>query len=446
MLLPITKEVNSNGHLIIGGCDVCDLGKKYGTPLYILDIKTIKGQCRSYKESFNFPDTKTEMIYASKAFASIALCQLIKKEGLSIDVSSGGELYTAVKSGFLPEKIYFHGNNKTVDEINYGLKEKVGCFIVDNFYELEILEKLCAKKDIRQKIMLRITPGIKAYTHKYIETGSINSKFGFSMYGDIAFDAVKKVSSMDNLELIGLHSHIGSQIFNLSCYGKLINIMFRFLKELKDKLNLNINQLNIGGGLGIKYIPEDKPSSIDDLSKIVYKAVKDNEKKYDIRLDKIYIEPGRSIVGNAGLTLYEVGVVKEIPKVKNYICVDGGMSDNIRPILYQAKYYAYIASRMNSYDTSSNNKGDSNLLKRYSIVGKHCESGDVIIEDIILPEVKTGDLIAVGATGAYCYSMASNYNGQPKSAVIAVENGKSWIWTERQVYKDLIIKDRKLYE
>lgn len=436
MLLPVTGEVNKKGHLVIGGCDVVDLQKKYGTPLYIIDITTIENQCRSYKDSFNFSDLDSEIIYASKAFISLAMCQLIRKMGLSLDVSTGGELYIALKSGFPADRIFFHGNNKSEHEIEYALKNKVGCFVVDNFDELRVLEVLCKKYNLKQKIMLRITPGIKTSTHEYIQTGKVESKFGFGLQHDIAYEAVRKSATSNNLILTGLHAHIGSQIFNLTCYEKLTEVMLKFIKEIKDRLKINITHLNIGGGLGIKYTPEDNPPTIEYFSKVIYKAIKKYEKKYDLRIDKIYLEPGRSIVGNSGITLYKVGNIKEIPGVKNYISVDGGMSDNIRPMLYKAKYHAYLANRT----------GDENDSKTYSIVGKHCESGDVLIENIVLSRIRVGDLIAIAATGAYCYSMANNYNGQPKSAVVAVKDGKSWVWIEREKYENLILGNRDLYE
>ena len=443
MLMPVTSKVNSRGHLVIGGCDTVELQQKYGTPVYVIDIATIKKQCRSYKESFNFTDLEAEVIYASKAFAGIAICQLIGKEGLSLDVSTGGELYIALKSGFPADRIFFHGNNKSKSEIEYSLENKVGCFIVDNFKELEYLNRLCKKYNLNQKIMLRITPGIKASTHEYIQTGMIESKFGFGLHHNGALSAVEKAAASSNLTLVGFHAHVGSQIFNLACYSKLVEVMFKFIRDVKNKLGLNISHINVGGGLGIKYIPEDEPPAIDDLSRVIYQAVKKNEKRYGIKLDKVYLEPGRSIVGNSGMTFYEVGVIKEIPGVKNYISVDGGMSDNIRPMLYKAKYNACIANKMGNDGSAKDYK---RLCKTYSIVGKHCESGDVLIPDIALPDVCVGDLIAIAATGAYCYSMASNYNGQPKSAVVAVEDGKSWVWIKREEYKDLILGDRELYE
>lgn len=441
MILPITSENNQNGHLVIGGNDVLKLREKYGTPLYILDIATIKNKCQSYRNNFTFSDLDVGIIYAAKAFICTAMCELIAREGLGLDVSTGGELFIALASGFPADRIYFHGNNKSVEEIQYGLESKVGYFMVDNFSELETLGKLCQKNNIRQKIMLRINPGIKANTHEYMQTGQIGSKFGFSLNSNVALEAVKKVSQYKNLELTGIHAHIGSQIFNLSCYGRLIEVFIKFIREVRDKLGVSITRINIGGGLGVKYTPEDKPSSIEDLAKIVYDAVRKYQKKFDVSLDKLYLEPGRSIIGNAGVTLYKVGVVKKIDGVKNYILIDGGMSDNIRPMLYQAKYYAYIANRMED----CKNIEDGRKI-HYSIAGRHCESGDVIIDDIKLPPVSSGDFIVVATTGAYCYSMSSNYNGQPKSAVVAVENGKSWVWIKRQTYKDLVMGDVRLYE
>jgi diaminopimelate decarboxylase len=441
MILPITSEINREGHMVIGGNDVLKLKEKYGTPLYIVDIATVKNQCRSYKKNFTFSNLDVDIIYAVKAFICTAMCQLMDKEGLGLDVSTGGELFVALNSGFPADRIYFHGNNKSGEEIRYGLESKVGFFMVDNFIELETLGKLCETNNIRQKIMLRINPGIKTDTHEYIQTGQINSKFGFGLHNNAAMEALKKVIQYKQLELTGIHAHIGSQIFNLSCYDSLIEVMVKFIKEVRDKLGVSITRINIGGGLGVKYTPEDKPSSIEDLAKIVYDAAVKYQKKFECKLDRLYLEPGRSIIGNAGVTLYEIGAVKEINGAKKYILVDGGMSDNIRPMLYQAKYDAYIANRMED----SKNIEDSRKVN-YSIVGKHCESGDVIISDIKLPPVSSGDFIVVATTGAFCHALSSNYNSQPKSAVVAVEDGNSWAWIKRQTYKDLVMGDVRLYE
>jgi len=458
MLLPVTTGINEDGIITIGGCDVASLKAKYGTPLYIIDLDTLKKQCETYLSSFNFFGYQTEIIYASKAFCALPMCQYIKQQGLSIDVSTGGELYTVLRSGFGPDKIFFHGNNKSLEEIKFGLEYKVGTFIVDNLNEMETINYLAGERSMRQDIMLRITPGIKAHTHKYIQTGAIESKFGFGLYEGIAMDAVKKAINMENINITGFHAHIGSQIFNIEVYDKLIDTMLGFIREVKDATGFEAETLNIGGGLGIRYVPQDQPSSIEEFAAVVYGALEKYSTAHGVKIDKICLEPGRSIIGNAGTTLYEVGVVKVIPRLKNYIAVDGGMSDNIRPVLYQAKYQAYIANRAayagkitngDAENTGPEGKGgpsgDAEPVK-YTIVGKHCESGDVIIEDIMLPAVKERDLILVGSTGAYCYSMSSNYNGQPRSAVISVKDGKSCTWVERQSYEDLIIKDKKLNE
>jgi diaminopimelate decarboxylase len=449
MILPLTSKINSKKHLTIGGNDVIELGNRYGTPLYIMDIEALKKQCRSYRENFSFSDIDVDVIYAGKAFLCTAMCQLIEKEGLGLDVSSGGELFIALNGGFPAERIYFHGNNKSPEEIKYGLESGTGHFMVDNFTELEMLGRFCSRSAKRQKIMLRVNPGIKADTHEYIQTGKLNSKFGFGIHSGAALEAVKRVKQYDCLELTGIHAHIGSQIFNISCYEKLIEVMIKFIKDVRDVHGISITGINIGGGLGIKYTSDDRPSGIEDLAGVVYGAVLKYSGKFNVRLDRLYIEPGRSIVGNAGVTLYKAGTVKEVNDSKKYIIVDGGMSDNIRPMLYQAKYSAYVANKMDDSESSrvSDNSNDSEASKiHYSIAGKHCESGDIIISDIELPAVSEGDFIVVAATGAYCYSMSSNYNGQPKSAIVAVEDGKNWLWVKRQTYKDLVMGDVRLYE
>ncbi len=439
MLLPVTCMVNSKGNMEIGGLDVLDLKDQYKTPLHIIDIKTVKEQCSQYVQCFHFNDLEAEIVYASKAFCSIAMCQLIAQQGLAIDVSTGGELFIALSAGFPSKNIYFHGNNKSEEEIKFGLSNRVGAFIVDHFEEIECIDALAKQSDIVQDIMIRITPGIKASTHEYIQTGKNESKFGFGLSTNEAIKAVKKILAKKNIRLIGIHAHIGSQIFNIAPYEKLIEVMAAFLKEIKKKFAYEIGQINIGGGLGVKYLEEDKPSSISDLAQLAYHAVKKYAKKFDVDIKKIYLEPGRSIIGNAGITVYDVGVVKQIPGIKTYISVDGGMSDNIRPILYQAKYSPYLANRMDAMQ-----KKDGFL--KYSIVGKHCESGDIVVADAALPEVHAKDTIAIATTGAYCYSMSSNYNGQIKGAVIAVEDQKSRVWIERQNNNDLIKGHRKLNE
>ncbi len=459
MLLPVTSSIDEKGVLNIGGVSLVALKSKYRTPLYVVDIATVKKQCRDYLKFFDFPEYQSEIIYASKAFCTIPMCQLMEKEGLSIDVSNGGELYTALKAGYKPKKIYFHGNNKSWEEINFGMEKSVGTFVVDNFDELEMIGSLAMQKNITQQIMLRITPGIKAHTHEYIQTGAEKSKFGFGIKGGVALEAVKRADELENISLTGFHAHIGSQIFNIEVYDRLIEKLVVLAGDAGNKTGSDIRQLNIGGGLGIRYTEEDQPPGIEDLAGVVHNALNKYTAEHGVRIDRICLEPGRSIIGSAGITLYEVGNIKEISGTKNYIAIDGGMSDNIRPLLYQAEYEAFIAndaSYLGNIDDgdpagsaekpAGQDKKSSINTKKYDIVGKHCESGDVIIKDAVLPySVKSGDLICVAATGAYCYSMSSNYNGQPKNAIAAVEGGKSWLWVERQTYRDLVSKDRRLY-
>ncbi|MEI7616261.1 MAG: diaminopimelate decarboxylase, partial [Actinomycetota bacterium] len=307
MLLPITSKTNSENHLEINGIDFALLVKKYGTPLYVYDIETIKHQCRQYISNFNFEGIKTSIIYASKAFNCIPMCALVRKEGFSIDVSTGGELFIALKSGFEPENIYFHGNNKSEEEIEYGIKSNVGCFIVDNFEELDLLDSAAGINHKVQDILLRITPGIHASTHEYIQTGNEKSKFGFGLSGGVAMEAVKKAFSLKNLKLRGIHSHIGSQIFNVEPYEKLIGVQLKFLAEVKKNFGVTPDWINIGGGLGVKYTPGDNPTSIEDFAILIKNALKKYSDKYNVKIKRLMLEPGRSIAGNAGVSIYKVG-------------------------------------------------------------------------------------------------------------------------------------------
>ncbi|MDD3519623.1 MAG: diaminopimelate decarboxylase [Actinomycetota bacterium] len=440
MLLPLTVRKNNLDHLEIGGIDFKKLAEKYDTPLYVVDIKTVQNQCRDYIKNFINDIFDTEIIYASKAFNCIAMCQLINSEGLSIDVSTGGELFIALKSGFKPSKIYFHGNNKSEKEIEFGVAEKVGCFIVDNFEEIDILDKIAAQKGVIQKIMIRITPGIHASTHEYIQTGKEKSKFGFNVNGGVAMEAVKKIITKKNLKLSGIHSHIGSQIFNIEPYEKLVSVQLNFISRVLKETGHLMDEINIGGGLGVKYLKDDNTSSIAEFAELVKNSVSKYASKYNVKIKKLMLEPGRSIIGNAGIAIYRIGVKKQIPGVHNYISVDGGMSDNIRPVLYGAKYSLFVANKMSIMEESDDNQ----KWEKYTIVGKHCESGDILIEEISLPDLEVGDYIVLPTTGAYCFSMSSNYNGQPRPAVIAVSDKKEQVWIVRESYEDLIKNHKKL--
>ncbi|RJQ30940.1 MAG: diaminopimelate decarboxylase [Actinobacteria bacterium] len=432
MILPSTSKVNKNGHLEIGGCDLALLAANYGTPLFVYDEDTLRGQCRLYKNSFLGLKSNSEVIYASKAFVCLGICQLVNNEGLSIDVSSAGELYTALEAGFSPDKIYFHGNNKTDEELALAVDNKVGIIVVDSFMELSRLKELLNNRGVKQKIYLRITPGIKASTHEYIQTGQEDSKFGFSL-GGAATLAVKKALENNCFNLSGLHAHIGSQIFATRSFSKAVEVIMEFAKTLNEKTGFVMRELDIGGGLGIKYHADDEPSTVEEYAKVISKAVTKQANRLNLQEPKILVEPGRSIVGTAGVTLYTVGTIKEIKGIRTFVSVDGGMSDNLRPMLYDAKYEALLA-----------NKAKAKASQKVTIAGKHCESGDVLIKDAMLPEVEMGDILCTPATGAYGYVMANNYNRQRKPAVVIVKDGQVKELIARESLEDLIRLDKRL--
>ena len=424
-------NVNQEGHLTIGGCDTIEIANKFSTPLYVMHEEKIRENCRLYKEAFlKYYDGKGLPIYASKAFNCLEICRIINDEGLGLDVVSEGELYTALKSGFPPERIHFHGNNKTLTELEMAVKNKVGRIVVDNLYELELLNSVAKENNTTCDISLRIKPGIDAHTHKFIKTGQIDSKFGFSIENNEAFSAVKEAINSSNLNLKELHCHIGSQIFDVEPFKLAAEVMMNFINLINQKLNFNILELNLGGGFGIKYIDIDNPTPYEEYIKAVSSIIKSKSLEYNIPIPFIYIEPGRSIVGEAGITLYKVGAIKEIPNVRTYISIDGSMADNPRYALYQSKYKAVIA-----------NKASKKANKIVTIAGKCCESGDLIQENTPIQDSEVGDIMAVFSTGAYNYSMSSNYNRLPKPAVVMIKDSKPRIIIRRQTMEDIIQND-----
>lgn len=427
MVLPLTAKINKLNHLEIGGCDTVALAQEFGTPLFVFDEETVRQQCRNYLKWFSQSELEVEVIYASKAFVCLALCKVIKEEGLSLDVSSGGELFTAYKAGFPLEKVYLHGNNKTEEELNLALDLGVGCIVVDSFDEINLLERLALVKAKTPRILLRITPGVRSHTHEFLETGEVDSKFGFGLEDGSALAAVKRVLESKNLHLTGLHIHIGSQIYALHSYSRAIEVIMDFSHQIQEETGFSVKELNLGGGLGIKYEATDQPSTIEDYAKVVLGGVTAKARELNLPLPKVMIEPGRSIVGNAGITLYRIGTIKKIPGVRTYISVDGGMSDNLRPLLYGAVYEAILA-----------NKAGEPKSEKVTIAGKHCESGDILIKEALLPKASVGDLLCTPATGAYGYVLANNYNKQPKPAVVMVKKGKAKIIIRRETYEDLI--------
>lgn len=424
-------KVNPNGNLEIGGCDCVALAQKYGTPLYVMDEELIRKNCRTYKNSIEkHYDGNGLVLYASKAFSCKAIYRIVKEEGLGIDVVSGGELYTALSVGFPVEKIYFHGNNKTADELCMALENDIGRIVVDNIYELELLDRLAREYGKRPKILFRIKPGIDAHTHSFIRTGQIDSKFGVALETGEAREIIARALKLAHVEVVGVHCHIGSQIFDSEPFQLAAERLADFIASIRDEFGITLRELNLGGGYGIKYLSNDQPISYDCYIEKVSAEIKRIASEKGVELPFVLMEPGRSIVGEAGITLYTVGAVKDIPGVRKYVSVDGGMGDNPRYALYQAEYEAAVANRP---------AGEPHEL--VTVVGKYCESGDILIKDIMLPRVQPGDTLAVLSTGAYNYSMASNYNRMPRPAVVMVNQGKDTLIIRRESYEDLVRND-----
>ncbi|MCS0786859.1 diaminopimelate decarboxylase [Cytobacillus firmus] len=430
-----TMKVNEKGHLEIGGKDTVDLAGQFGTPLYVYDVALIRERARGFKQTFDKLGIKAQVAYASKAFSTVAMVQLVDEEGLSLDVVSGGELYTALAADFPPERIHFHGNNKSREELEMALKNQVGCIVVDNFYELELLEEICESLAVRTKILLRVTPGIEAHTHDYILTGQEDSKFGFDLQNGQAETALQKALNSSWIETLGLHCHIGSQIFDTTGFILAAKKIFEKMAEWKEKHAYEPIVLNLGGGFGIRYTEDDDPIHASQYVEEIIGEVKKQAEHYSMKMPEIWIEPGRSLVGDAGTTLYQTGSRKEVPNVRNYLAVDGGMSDNIRPALYQAKYEAVLANRVLDKPEET-----------VSIAGKCCESGDMLIWDLPLPKAGDQDLLAVFCTGAYGYSMANNYNRIPRPPVVFIENGEAKLVVKRETYEDILRLDLPINE
>lgn len=422
-----TIEINEKNHLEIAGVDTVDLAKKYGTPLVIYDIQTIRKNIGKLKEGLTTYKGQTEVSYASKAFSSVALYQIIQQENISIDVVSGGELYIAKQAGFPAERINFHGNNKSIQELTDALDYGIGNIIVDNFHELAMLTALTKERQQTANIILRITPGVSADTHRYIMTGQADSKFGFDLQSGQAEKALVKALDASHLKVNGLHMHIGSQIFDTESYAVSMNQILNYVKEWQTKYGFELKVFNIGGGFGVQHTIEEAENSPETQLNIISQELMNLLDEYDIPYPELWIEPGRSIVGEAGTTIYEIGSQKELPEIRHYVSVDGGMSDNIRPAFYDAKYTGFVANRM---------EDEANTT--VSIAGKACESGDMLIFDLPLPKVTAGDLLAVINTGDYTFAMASNYNRIPRPAVVFVENGKDFLAIRRETPEDFM--------
>lgn len=429
-ILPLSAEIDKAGQMVIGGCFVTELVKQFGSPLYIVDELTLRTACQQYRLAFQkFYPGPSQILYASKAWSCMAISALVAKEGLGLDVVSGGELYTALQAGVDPETIYFHGNNKSVTELEMALS--CGCTIIaDNWLELEQLTDLLSSIDTLPtppRVMLRITPGIECHTHEYIRTGHLDSKFGFDP--NQIDQVLSFAQKTPQIAWVGFHAHIGSQIFELQPHQDLTSVIVEWLAKAQA-LGLPMDELNIGGGLGIRYVESDDPPSITQWSEIVCNGISQACKTANIPFPKLLCEPGRSLVGTSCITAYKVGAKKNIPDIRTYLSVDGGMSDNPRPITYQSVYSAAIANRM-----------DSSATEIVTIAGKHCESGDILLKDIALPPSQPGDVLVVMGTGAYNYSMASNYNRISRPAAVLVQDGDASLILKRETFQDLIRQD-----
>ena len=428
-LKPITTKINEKGHIEIGGCDLVELADKYATPLYVFDEATIRTIARQYKNAFASYD-KVSMLYASKAFMTKAIVRILDEEGFGFDMVSGGEIYTAHKAGADMKKCLFNGNNKSYAELQMAVELGVGLVSVDNFLELALLNNVAKSNNKVVDILLRVTPGIECHTHEYIQTGHLDSKFGFDLTQvDSAVELI--VDEYKNLNLVGLHAHIGSQIFETAIYYDEVEVLLKEMGRLKEKYSINLTHINLGGGLGIKYTEDDMPPSINEIAEKIISSIKANAPKYNLDEPEIHIEPGRSIIGTSGVTLYTVGSSKQVPKGRKYVAVDGGMADNPRPSLYQAVYTADVANRPSDAKTET-----------VTIAGRFCESGDILIKEVKMPPLEEGDILCFYDTGAYGYSMSSNYNRVLKPAAVLVNNSQSDIIIDRESYEHLVSLDR----
>ncbi len=425
-LFPFSTEVNDQDHLTIGGCDAVDLVSEFGSPLYVFDEDTLRGMCRQFVGEFSKRYANSRVAYASKAFLIPYIARLVHEEGLALDIVSGGELAVAKAVGFTPEKIYFHGNNKTPDELAFALEYGIGHFVIDSFYELDLLQELAGQKGLKQDVMLRVSPSIDPHTHVYTTTGILDSKFGFSIETGDAAKAIRRAMDSSNLNLNGIHFHLGSPIFELEPYSAAIHAVLNYLTQFKEE-GLNLQEFSPGGGFAIGYVRDEPPPDISEYAEEITSTSISVAKELGFGEPRLIVEPGRSIVGRAGVALYTVGGIKDIPTVRKYVSLDGGMGDNIRPALYDSKYEAVVAGRMSA---------PANDV--VTLAGKYCESGDVLIRDVELPVIKTGDIIAVPSSGAYAPSMASNYNLNPRPAIVVVKDGEARLARRRETYEDMM--------
>lgn len=421
-------SVNENNHLTFAGVDTVEMAKKYGTPLMLMDEAKIREKCTIYREAMKEYFTPDSMpLFASKALSFKYIYKIANSENIGIDCVSAGEIYTAVQAGFPMEKAYFHGNSKTDDEIKFAINSGVGHFVCDSIEEVSVIDEIAGELGVRQKVLLRITPGIDPHTHKKISTGSVDSKFGVAIETKQAYELVEKTLKLENIELMGYHCHIGSQIFEYDPFADAARIMIKFIADTKEMFGYEAKELNLGGGMGVRYTEEDPEIDYAANIKGIADIIKELCSEHSVEMPKILMEPGRSIVADAGLTLYTAGYLKEITGLKNYISIDGGMTDNPRFTLYQSPYTVLLANRMNEEKDY-----------KCTVAGRCCESGDIIQEDVMMPKPKRNDTIAVLTTGAYNYAMASHYNKVPKPAIVMIKDKEDFVVVKRETIEHMI--------
>ena len=425
-----TQAINGEGRLEIGGCDAVELARRFGTPLYVVDEQYLRETCREFRSAFESRYPNSHISFSSKAFTTMAICRIVEAEGLGVDVSSGGELHTALSAGVAPSKIVMHGSNKSAEEMRMAVAARVSRIGIDCLEEIEALQSIASAEKATLEVLVRVAPGVEADTHTHIQTGKVDTKFGFSIAGGAAKEAVAKVLEAPNLTMRGINCHIGSQICDLGPFREAVEMMLALAAELREELGVVVEDLDLGGGLGVHYVAEDKPPSLEEYAEAVTGAVREGCEKHGLPLPRLILEPGRRLIGEAGTTLYTVGVVKHIPSLRTYVSVDGGMSDNPRPALYEARYDALVA-----------NKAKEPRTGKVTVSGKHCET-DTLIVDLEAPEIESGDILAVQTTGAYNYSMASNYNRLPRPAAVLVSGGEADVIVERESLDDLLRCDR----
>lgn len=425
-VLPMTAEIR-DGRLIVGGVDMVELAREAGTALYVMDEAQIRHQLQEFRRWTSYHWKDVETVYAAKAFMCTAICRVVAEEGCMVLCASGGELAIALAAGVPASRIQVHGNNKTAIEIEEAVDARVDRIVADSLRELEQISEAAVSRGVEQSVLLRITPGIRPDTHGYIQTGQEDSKFGFGLNHGLAMEGIRRAIALPGVQFAGLHMHIGSQIFALQSYSKAIKVVVDFMRQVREATGHEVRDLDVGGGIGIKYGLRDEPSTIEEFGKVVVDGIKEECERHGLPVPRILIEPGRAVVANAGITLYTVGTIKEVPGIRTYVAIDGGMTDNIRPALYGARYECLVA-----------NKADQPRTEVVTIAGKHCETGDLIAKDTPIQDVESGDILAVCATGAYCHSMASNYNKQVRPGVVLVRDGQ-WRWVvRRETYEDLL--------